>query len=96
MIRHVVFFKLRNRDSDNVEKAVQVLKSLEKKIDLLKSLEVGIDIMKLDRSYDIAFISSFLNREDLQKYQVHEAHVPVKKYIGEVCQSIISVDYETE
>jgi hypothetical protein len=96
MIRHVVFFKLRNRDADNVKKVVEVLKSLGKKIDLVKSLEVGIDIMKLDRSYDIVFISSFLNREDLQKYQDHEAHIPVKKYMGEVSQSIISVDYETE
>lgn len=95
MLRHVVLFKLLNRDAENVKKVAQVLKGLENKIDLLKSLEVGIDIMKLDRSYDIAFIASVSNQEDLQRYQNHEAHIPVKKYMGEVCQSIVSVDYET-
>lgn len=95
MLRHVVLFRLVNRDIDHIKKVADVLKSLEKKIDLVKSLEVGIDFMKLDRSYDIVFISSFLNRKDLQKYQDHEAHKPVKQYMGEVCESIVSVDYET-
>lgn len=95
MLRHVVLFRLINRDINNIRKVSDVLKSLEKKIELVKSLEVGIDFMKLDRSYDIVFIATFLSRKDLQEYQDHEAHTPVKQYMGEVCKSIVSVDYET-
>lgn len=94
MIKHIVFFKLKEGTPQNIEKAAQALRDMEGKIEVLRSIEVGVDFIRSERSYDIALTTTFDNKEDLQIYQDHEVHMPVKKYAREVCESIFAVDYE--
>ena len=52
------------------------------------------DFMGSGRSYDLALIAKFANREDLAVYADHPEHVKVKQYIHKVLVNGISVDFE--
>ena len=45
MITHIVFFKLKDRSEENIQRTREVLASMEGKIPQLRSLEVGVDIV---------------------------------------------------
>ncbi|SMF78051.1 Stress responsive A/B Barrel Domain [Paenibacillus uliginis N3/975] len=94
MIKHIVFFKLKEPTTDNIERTVQVLRDMQGKIPQLRSLEVGSDIIRSERSYDLALITEVDSLEDLQAYNVHPVHQEVIRYISEVKESSISVDFE--
>lgn len=94
MIKHIVFFKLKDSSAENVEKAATVLRGLEGKVEQLRSLEIGIDVIKSPRSYDIALVATFDSLEDLQGYQVHPEHQKVIEYMNEVRENSVAVDYE--
>ncbi len=96
MITHVVFFKLKDPSPVNMEKARAAIAGLEGQIPQLRHLEVGIDLLRSERSYDLALVSRFDSLADLQAYQVHPVHQEVVKYLREVSQSIIAVDYESK
>lgn len=94
MIKHIVFFKLKDPTAENIERTVQVLRDMQGKIPQLRSLEAGSDVIRSERSYDLALIVEVDNLEDLQAYQVHPAHQEVIRFINEVKEHTISVDYE--
>ncbi len=94
MIKHIVLFKLAEKNPENIEKAVQSLKSLDGNIETLKYLEVGTDYKGSDRSYDIALTTHFENKEGLETYATHKNHLPVVDTMRSLCQSSIVVDYE--
>ncbi|AIQ17419.1 stress responsive protein [Paenibacillus sp. FSL H7-0357] len=94
MIKHIVFFKLKDRSPEKVEATVQVLRNMEGKIPQLLSIEVGADLIHSERSFDIALVTVVASMEDLQAYQVHPAHKEVISHINEVKELSIAVDYE--
>ncbi|MEW6697881.1 MAG: Dabb family protein [Bacillota bacterium] len=93
MITHVVLFKF--KDPANTTEAKERLMALKGKIPQLRHLEVGIDVVRSERSYDLALVSNFDSLEDLNAYQIHPDHQEVVKYILEVKESVIAVDYES-
>ena len=94
MIKHIVFFKLKDPTAENIERTVQVLRDMQGKIPQLRSLEAGSDVIRSERSYDLALIVEVDNLEDLQAYQVHPAHQEVIRFINEVKDHTLSVDFE--
>lgn len=94
MIKHIVFFKLKDNSPEKVEETVQVLRNMEGKIPQLLSIEVGADLIHSDRSFDIALVTTVASMEDLQAYQVHPAHKQVIVHINEVKEISVAVDYE--
>ncbi|MEK5029434.1 MULTISPECIES: Dabb family protein [Paenibacillus] len=94
MIKHIVFFKLKDRSPEKVEATVQVLRNMEGKIPQLLSIEVGADLIHSERSFDIALVTVVASMEDLQAYQVHPVHKEVIAHINEVKELSIAVDYE--
>ena len=94
MVKHIVMFKLSNKNPENMERAINALQSLEGNIEALKSIEVGTDFLESDRSYDIVLTAEFKSREELQKYGEHENHLPVVKIMRSLCSSSAVVDYE--
>ncbi|MCD9023189.1 Dabb family protein [Cohnella silvisoli] len=95
MITHIVFFKLKDRSPEAIERTVQVLRNMEGKIDELRHLEVGTDIVHSERSYDIALVTKFDSMDALQAYQVHPVHKLVIEHIASVREASASVDYES-
>ncbi|SCJ32252.1 Stress responsive A/B Barrel Domain [uncultured Clostridium sp.] len=94
MYTHIVFFKLVKPTNDNIELIKSTLLSMEGNISELRHLEVGIDDIRSDRSYDIALITKFDNKEDYISYDINEYHVEkVKKVIKPYIESSKTVDY---
>lgn len=94
MIKHIVFFKLKNAAPESLAKTKQVLAAMEGKIEVLRTIEVGVDLLRTARSYDVALVTTFDSLEDLEAYQVHPVHVEVSRYMSEVRESAVAVDYE--
>lgn len=94
MIKHIVFFKLKDRSEESVARTVAVLRNMEGKIPQLLSLEAGADILRSERSFDIALTVTVASLEDLEAYQVHPAHKEVIVHINEVKDVSYAVDYE--
>ena len=94
MVKHIVMFKLTEKTPQNMELAIDSLRSLENKIETLKSIEIGTDFLESDRSYDIVLTAHFENQEGLKTYSSHENHLPVVKIMRSLCSSSVVVDYE--
>ncbi|MBT5375480.1 MAG: Dabb family protein [Nitrospinaceae bacterium] len=96
MIKHIVMFKLAEKNEANMNQAVTALNSLRGNIETLKHIEIGTDYLGSERSYDIVLTSHFDNQEGLTTYATHKNHLPVVKIMRSLCASSIVVDYETE
>ena len=95
MIKHIVMFKLKNKNKKNIGKVVNALKTLEGNIDVLRYAEIGVNFTKSERSYDIVLITEFDNRDALDAYGPHPKHVPVVETVRSLCSRSVVVDYET-
>lgn len=96
MVKHIVMFKLAEKNQKNLDEAMTALNSLRGNIETLKFLEVGNDFLGSERSYDIVLTALFDDREGLKTYSGHENHLPVVDKMRSLCSSSIVVDYETE
>ena len=95
MIKHIVMFKLKDKNKENIEKVVNALKTLEGSIDVLRSAEIGVNFTESERSYDIVLTTEFDNRDALDAYGPHPKHVPVVETVRSLCSVSAVVDYET-
>lgn len=95
MLTHIVFFKLKERTPEVVQKTREVLLNMEGKIEQLLSIEVGADVVHSERSYDIALVTKFNNLADLAIYNAHPLHQEVIAYMGTVREAAVSVDFES-
>ena len=93
MVKHIVFFQLKDNSLENKKKVQQKLLSLKTKIEVLQKIEVGINFCKEDRAYDIALLTDFSNKEDLEIYAIHPYHLEVVAYIKNVTTSSKVVDF---
>lgn len=94
MIKHIVMYKLKNPTEQNINAMVEKFMSMQGKIEILKSVVAGADIVKSPRSYDVVLECVFESFEDMNNYQVHPVHIPVKEFVGGLVQEAHSVDYE--
>lgn len=95
MIKHIVMFKLKDKNKKNIEKVVNALKTLEGNINVLRSAEIGVNFTESERSYDIVLTTEFDNRDALEAYGPHPKHVPIVKTVRSLCSESVVVDYET-
>lgn len=93
MIVHLVLFKLRERNQQNITQAVEKLRGLMGQVPSLRYLEVGENVVESARAYDLALVAQFDDLEGLQSYQLHEAHLPVAAYMRSVSEGVAVVDY---
>ena len=94
MIRHIVLFRIKDEYKSEIPQLVKNFYGMKGKIEGLVNLEAGADFLHSDRSYDVALVTEFVNREALDAYQTHPVHLPVKKRMGEVRVSSVACDYE--
>ena len=94
MVKHIVMFKLLEKNEANMEKIINALKTLEGNIDVLRSVEIGVDLTQSERSYDIVLTTEFDDREGLKAYSPHPKHLPVVEIIRPLCSASVVVDYE--
>jgi hypothetical protein len=95
MFTHIVFFKLKDKSQQNVEKANNILKGMEGKIPQLKELTVGKDVVHSARSFDVAIITKFNSHKEMDEYQVHPFHVnEVLANLKPMLESSAAIDFE--
>lgn len=95
MIKHIVFIKLNEQNKEqNTLKIKKLLEELPNKIDGLIDMEVGINFDNAERAMDLSLYSTFKNKEDLNIYATHQAHLDVVNIIKQCSQYTKVVDYE--
>lgn len=94
MVKHIVFFKLKDKNPEVEKELQEKLLSLKDHIELLKDIEVGINFKESERAYDLALVTVFENEEDLAAYAIHPYHLDVLKYIKTVVSDTKVVDFK--
>jgi hypothetical protein len=94
MIKHIVMFKLKEKNSGNVKTLASALNGMKGQIETLRFLEVGEDFKSSDRSFDLVLTTHFENRQGLETYAGHEVHQPVIQLARSLCSQTVVVDYE--
>ncbi|AHD06531.1 stress responsive A/B barrel domain protein [Paenibacillus larvae subsp. larvae DSM 25430] len=95
LLTHIVFFKLKDRSPEAVERTAEVLRNMKGRIPELLDIEVGKDIVHSERSYDLALVTKFKSLSDMNAYQAHPVHQGVLAHMREVLDSpSVCVDYE--
>ncbi len=93
MIRHVVMWKFKEGEHDNMLRFLDGLKGLQGVIPELVDMEVGID-EGADNHYDAVLISTFRSKEDLEAYKKDPRHVAVSTLCKSIRESRVAVDFE--
>jgi len=95
MINHIVLMKfipgVKDSEIDDLEKH---LDDLPNSIAEIHSYEFGRNVVHSERSYDFGLTSLFANTEALSRYQVHPDHLVVLEKVKNICDNIITVDFE--
>lgn len=94
MIRNTLLIKLKEPNTETIEKTKSVLLSMKSQIPVLQGIEVQGDILHGESSYDILLVTRFESVEDMETYLVHPVHVEVSSYIAGVIEKGASVCYE--
>ena len=93
MIRHIILFQFRDPE-ECIPTAREKLHSMQEVIPEILSMETGADIVHSGRSYDMALIATFADREALERYDKHPYHQEVRKYIHAHRTASVSCDFE--
>ena len=93
MIKHIVMWKFKENEEENVDKFLTGLKSLDGIIDVIKYMEVKRSV-KPNSKYDAVLISKFDNFEDLEKYKNDPRHVEVSNLCKSIRIDRASIDVE--
>ncbi|PHS58014.1 MAG: stress responsive protein [Sulfurimonas sp.] len=97
MIVHIVMFKFKDENKEkNIQEVKTRLNDLVSLIPELQSLEVGIDFSNSQRAFDLSLYATFISKEDLKAYAVHEQHLKVVELIKSVTLESKVVDYVLE
>ncbi len=95
MLTHVVLFKFKSDTTeDKIQQLLTDLGELPGIIDEIREFRFGRDVVKSERSYDLGLVSSFDDREALQRYQVHPDHQKVIAHVRAIASSVVAVDFE--
>ena len=99
MIRHIVLWTFKEsaggaEKQENIAKAFEKLVKLKDSIQEIKFLECGKNFTMSADSFDLALVCEFENVTDLEKYQVHPAHLEVVKWLHTVRELRVVADYE--
>ncbi|MBR2798468.1 MAG: Dabb family protein [Clostridia bacterium] len=94
MIRHIVLFKIKDEFRDEIPQLVKNFEGMRGRIEGMTELQAGADILHSDRSFDLALITVFENRDAFDAYQTHPVHLPVKKRMHEVRSASVACDFE--
>ncbi len=94
MIRHVVMWKFKDGEQENMMLFRERLLGLRGKIPEIRSMEVGVNVNPSDRSYDAVLVADFDSLDALNAYSTNPLHVEVAEFCKTIRTGSVSVDYE--
>ena len=93
MIKHIVIWKFKENEEENIKKFLKGLNNLKTIIPEIKNMETGININPKNE-YDAILISEFETMEDLEKYKNNPEHIKVSKLCKSIRIDRQAIDYE--
>lgn len=94
MIKHIVMWKFKEGERENMLLFREKLLSLKEQIPEIRAMEVGININPSDRSFDAVLVSEFDSLDALKSYSTNPLHVAVSEFCKGIRTQSASVDYE--
>lgn len=94
MIKHIVMWKFKEGEEENILKFKERLLALKGQIPEIRAMEVGINVNPSERSFDAVLVSEFDSLEDLHSYSVNPLHIAVSEFCKSIRTQSVSVDYE--
>ncbi|BCT75151.1 hypothetical protein SCMU_09930 [Sinomonas cyclohexanicum] len=95
MIRHAVLFKFKpDFPADQREAWTSGLDRMRGNIPGLIALTHGPDAIRSERAFDYAIVADFESVADIEVYNTHPLHEPLKEYSFPNSEQILSVDFE--
>ncbi len=91
MVRHIVFFKL--KDLNSKEEVKEKLLSLKSHVKVVQNLEVGLNFSEEARAYDISLIVDLKDKDSLTIYANDKYHKEVINFIKTKAIDTKVVDY---
>ena len=92
MVRHVIMWKFRAGEEENMQKFLEGLKALNGVIPEILAMEVGVNC-KDGNNYDACLIADFEDFEALERYKNDPRHVAVSKLCKSIRESRGAVDF---
>lgn len=93
MIKHIVIWKFKENEEENMRKFLNGLNQLKEIIPEIKNMETGINLNPKNE-YDAVLISEFETMEDLEKYKTNPEHLKVAKLCEKIRIDRQAIDYE--
>lgn len=96
MIKHIVFFRFPGLEEKEefLHEFKNRIEDLEQKISEIQHIEAGLNFSDRETAYDIALVSEFKSREDLDVYRTHPDHLALIDFLNQYKREIAVVDYE--
>ena len=96
MIKHIVFFRFPGLEEKQefLQEFKNRIEDLEQKISEIQHIEAGLNFSDRETAYDIALVSEFKSREDLDIYRTHPDHLSLIDFLNQYKRDIAVVDYE--
>ncbi|KQL49692.1 stress protein [Brevibacillus choshinensis] len=98
MIEHIVLIKFSpNTLKEQIDEVIQQTKAFRGVIPGIIDLQEGHNFSERSQGYDLGLTVRLVNKEALEKYQVHPKHKEVRRYMEEIgLLDIIVVDFEID
>ncbi len=93
MIRHVIMWKFRAGEEENMHKFLSGLKALDGVIPEILRMEVGVNC-KDGNNYDACLIADFADFDALERYKNDPRHVAVSQLCKSIREARGAVDFE--
>lgn len=99
MLKHIVMWRFVDgaEGKSRLEHARWMKEHLEALVGVvpqIRSMEFGVNCNTSKTAYDAVLISVFDNKEAMEEYKVHPAHVVVSEYCKRVRESRVDIDFE--
>ncbi len=75
MVKHIVMFKLKEKNQENLDFALSTLQNFEGEIETFRMIEVDLDFNKSERAFDIVLTTHFDNEAGLAAFMSHPKHL---------------------
>ena len=93
MIRHVIMWKFKENETENMHKFLDGLKALDGVIPEILRMEVGVN-SKDGNNYDACLIADFEDFDALERYKNDPRHVAVSTLCKSIREARGAVDFE--
>ncbi len=97
MVKHIVFFRIKPEIKDKnaaIDTVIGELQPLAGQIPEIVSYELGKNFSDRETAFDIALVSEFASKQDLDTYRNHPLHKQAVENIKPYISQTAVVDYE--